>query len=106
MSFISNVDQKTVKREKEKARELRQSAWWKGQIGQGKCFYCHQTIHPKELTMDHKTPIIRGGKSTKRNLVPACKDCNSEKKYLLLEEWIRQRAEEGNPLPCAGEALD
>ncbi|HEX2928549.1 MAG TPA: HNH endonuclease, partial [Candidatus Binatia bacterium] len=28
-------------------------------------------------------PIIRGGKSTKGNLVPSCKKCNSERKYHL-----------------------
>ena len=37
--------------------------------------------------MDHLVPIIRGGKSTKGNLVPACKECNNKKKYGLLMEW-------------------
>jgi 5-methylcytosine-specific restriction protein A len=37
--------------------------------------------------MDHIVPLIRGGKSTKGNLVPACKDCNNKKKYLLPIEW-------------------
>jgi 5-methylcytosine-specific restriction endonuclease McrA len=37
--------------------------------------------------MDHIVPLIRGGKSTKGNLVPACKDCNNKKKYLLPVEW-------------------
>ena len=33
--------------------------------------------------MDHLVPIVRGGKSTKGNLVPSCKACNSERKYRL-----------------------
>jgi O-acetyl-ADP-ribose deacetylase (regulator of RNase III) len=33
--------------------------------------------------MDHILPVIRGGKSTKGNVVPSCKKCNREKKYLL-----------------------
>ena len=37
--------------------------------------------------MDHLIPIIRGGKSVQGNLVPACKDCNNKKKYLLPAEW-------------------
>lgn len=37
--------------------------------------------------MDHIVPIIRGGKSTKGNAVPACKGCNSKKKYALPIEW-------------------
>ncbi len=37
--------------------------------------------------MDHLVPVVRGGKSVQGNLVPACKDCNSKKKYLLPAEW-------------------
>jgi len=37
--------------------------------------------------MDHLIPVIRGGKSVPRNLVPACKECNNKKKYLLPAEW-------------------
>lgn len=37
--------------------------------------------------MDHIIPIARGGKSTKGNLVPACKACNTQKKQLLPMEW-------------------
>lgn len=37
--------------------------------------------------MDHIVPIIRGGRSTKGNVVAACKACNTKKKYLLPMEW-------------------
>lgn len=37
--------------------------------------------------MDHLIPLVRGGKSTKNNLVPACKECNMKKKYALPWEW-------------------
>jgi len=37
--------------------------------------------------MDHKVPIIRGGKSVKGNLVPCCKPCNDKKKHKLAFEW-------------------
>ena len=37
--------------------------------------------------MDHLIPIVRGGRSVKENLVPACKDCNSKKKHMLPMEW-------------------
>ncbi|MGC4119805.1 MAG: HNH endonuclease [Myxococcales bacterium] len=39
--------------------------------------------------MDHLIPVIRGGKSTRGNLVPACKPCNDKKKYLLPTEWAQ-----------------
>lgn len=29
--------------------------------------------------MDHLIPIARGGKSSKTNCVPSCKDCNTKK---------------------------
>lgn len=76
-----------IEAEKRKARELRNSAWWKRKISSGKCYYCGKTFPPSELTMDHRIPIARGGLSEKENLVPACKECNNKKKYLLPTEW-------------------
>ncbi|HMA80189.1 MAG TPA: HNH endonuclease, partial [Candidatus Binatia bacterium] len=38
---------------------------------------------PGDLTMDHLVPIIRGGKSTKGNVVPSCKNCNSARQHRL-----------------------
>ena len=67
------------KREKAKARELRQSAWWKQRLGNGVCHYCEQRFKPSDLTMDHVIPIARGGESTKKNCVPCCKACNTAK---------------------------
>jgi 5-methylcytosine-specific restriction enzyme A len=81
------ADEEHVRREKAKARELRQSAWWKNQLGRGGCHYCGARVHPRELTMDHIVPIVRGGRSTKSNVVPCCKACNSQKSYLLPVEW-------------------
>lgn len=37
--------------------------------------------------MDHIIPLARGGKTTKGNVVPACKSCNTKKKQLLPMEW-------------------
>jgi 5-methylcytosine-specific restriction protein A len=37
--------------------------------------------------MDHIVPLIRGGKSTKGNIVPSCKECNSRKKHMVPLEW-------------------
>lgn len=67
------------KKEKAKARELRQSAWWKNQLGKGVCYHCQQNFPAKELTMDHLIPIVRGGKSDKKNCVASCKECNTKK---------------------------
>ncbi|OQA99906.1 MAG: HNH endonuclease [Spirochaetes bacterium ADurb.Bin218] len=76
-----------ISREKAKARQLRNSSWWRNKISSGKCYYCGRTFNPADLTMDHKIPLSRGGKSEKINLVPACKECNNKKKYMLPTEW-------------------
>lgn len=71
------------KREKAKARELRHSQWWKQQVGPGICHHCGGKFSADEMTMDHLVPIARGGKSTKKNCVPSCKACNSNKGHGL-----------------------
>lgn len=81
------ADESHVRREKAKARELRHSQWWKNRRGRGVCHYCRRRIAPRELTMDHIVPLIRGGTSRRSNVVPCCKDCNSRKKHLLPVEW-------------------
>jgi len=88
--FISeymDVSQEQVNREKEKARRLRESAWWMRKIEKGVCHYCQTEVGRAHLTMDHVVPLSRGGKSSKGNIAPACKECNNKKKYLLPVEW-------------------
>ncbi|KAF0182330.1 MAG: HNH endonuclease family protein [Nitrospirae bacterium] len=85
--FIPASSAEDVKRGRQKARELRQSAWWKQKLARGVCYYCNAKTHPSELTMDHIVPLIRGGTSAKNNIVTACKECNNKKKYLLPLEW-------------------
>ena len=99
--FITAEDDH-IKREKAKARELRASQWWKRKRSTGICYYCEKTFKPAELTMDHLIPIVRGGKSVQGNLVPACKDCNSKKKYLLPTEWEEYLGTLLKKDPCTG----
>lgn len=80
-------EEKHIRKEKAKAREIRQSQWWKNLRAKGQCYYCQKNFPPKELTMDHIVPIVRGGKSSKNNIVACCKACNNQKKYLLPVEW-------------------
>jgi len=86
-SFFSHGDEAFLSVEKKKARELRNSAWWRRKIATGECYYCRRIFPPDELTMDHRIPLARGGRSEKINLVPACKECNNKKKHLLPHEW-------------------
>jgi len=87
-SFFSfHLDEADLKRERSKARELRESQWWKRRLAKGRCHYCGRNFPSQELTMDHVVPISRGGKTTKSNVVPCCKECNNAKKQLLPMEW-------------------
>jgi len=85
--FIISVTEEEIKKEKLKAQALRKTQWWKRKRAEGACYFCGEKVPPKELTMEHVVPIIRGGTTSKGNVVPACKECNSKKKYLLPIEW-------------------
>jgi 5-methylcytosine-specific restriction protein A len=84
--FFQAASPEHQKKEKAKARELRQSQWWKQQLGKGLCYHCGQRFKPLELTMDHLVPIARGGHSDKKNCVPCCKECNTKKGHKLSVE--------------------
>ena len=82
------ADEAHVRREREKARQLRKTDWWRSLLQKGECYYCHKIVGQEALTMDHKIPVSRGGKSTRGNCVPCCKDCNNEKKAYTPVERI------------------
>ncbi len=86
---FSEFDPQIILREKQKARKLRQTQWWKNKRACNKCFYCRTNTPARKLTMDHIVPLSRGGRSTKSNLVPCCKSCNNLKKNLLPIEWVK-----------------
>ena len=85
--YVREVDDDTLRREKARARALRQTAWWRRRIAPGLCHYCQRAVGAKALTLDHVVPLVRGGRSIRANMVPACKDCNSKKQSLLAWEW-------------------
>ena len=69
------------------------------------CHYCNHEIHPdpvsvdslwkpRQATVDHKTPLSRGGIDSVNNLVLACKPCNEEKgewDYIFFRAMTRSR---------------
>ena len=84
---LDAIDEAVIRAEKNKARDLRKSRWWQQKTASGTCWYCGQQVGYANLTMDHVIPLARGGRSTKDNLVPCCKECNNQKKSLLPVEW-------------------
>ncbi|NPA24953.1 MAG: HNH endonuclease [Deltaproteobacteria bacterium] len=83
-----NKDDRHIRREREKARQLRQTQYWQRLLQQGICHYCGRKFSPAELTMDHVVPLARGGKSVRGNVVVCCRECNSRKKYKTPVEMI------------------
>lgn len=100
--FFSAAPPEHQKREKAKARELRQSQWWKQELGKGLCYHCGEKFKPTELTMDHLIPIARGGKSNKKNCVPSCKDCNTKKGYKTRAEMALDELNASAPSSDSG----
>lgn len=49
-----------------------------------RCAYCQGQ---GALAMEHLTPVSRGGRHTRSNVVPACKSCNSSKGAKTLLEF-------------------
>jgi len=85
------LDPAHLAREREKARQLRKSAWWRRRVQKGLCAYCGRTVAPRELTMDHVVPVARGGRSVRGNVVASCKDCNNRKKLMTPAEQLMMK---------------
>ena len=94
--FYQEVSDAHVRREKERARALRQSRWWQSLIGQVACCYCATALGKKDVTMDHVVPISQGGQSVRSNVVPACKECNTRKRDMTAVEWALFRNQAGS----------
>ena len=86
---IFRVDtEKHVRKEKDAARTLKKSRWWKNKLESSTCTYCKGNFAVSSLTMDHVVPLSDGGKSTKSNVVVCCKACNTRKKDLPFVDWV------------------
>lgn len=85
--LVVEVSPTGLRQERERARALRHSQWWKRRLSVGICHYCGARVGARALTMDHVVPLVRGGKSSRGNVVPACKACNTKKQSLLPLEW-------------------
>lgn len=53
-----------------------------------KCAYCGIN---EDVTMDHFIPISDMGGTTKENIVPACRSCNSSKSNRKFSKWYPER---------------
>jgi 5-methylcytosine-specific restriction endonuclease McrA len=53
------------------------------------CAYCGVKFNEDvQVTVDHVTPLSKGGNHTKDNVVPACADCNIQKSDKDVEDFV------------------
>lgn len=52
------------------------------------CIYCGSL---ENITIEHLTPVSRGGTNKANNLAPACLSCNSSKRNKTYEEYMEWR---------------
>ena len=90
--LFTPTDEKSIKIEREKARQLKKTRWWRDKLKKGICCHCGQKFKAEDLSMDHLTPLARGGKTGKNNVAPACKRCNKEKSFKTLVELRLQKS--------------
>ena len=43
---------------------------------EGKCKYCKAPLSAKDATADHMWPVSKRGRTTRENIVAACRECN------------------------------
>ena len=70
-----NPDPVHVKREREKARALRKTDWWKALVAKGECHYCHRQVGPEQLRavlqgLQREEKILYAGRADLERSVP------------------------------------
>ena len=53
----------------------------------GHCAYCGAEITIKQMQVDHKIALRRGGADTIDNMFPACRSCNHYKDTLTIDDF-------------------
>lgn len=58
----------------------------------GCCAYCGKAqTRGLKLTRDHVIPVASGGATSRYNIVPACRSCNSGKGDRDWQEWLKPK---------------
>ena len=61
------------------------------------CAYCDEPIDGQP-DPDHVVPLAKRGHNGISNILPACRDCNCDKRDLLIGDWNADRERRGLPL--------
>jgi len=58
------------------------------------CYYCEVPLTFEKATVDHLTPVSKGGTNDSMNLVLACRSCNMEKSDMTENKYWEFRCDE------------
>lgn len=72
----------TPKLAKKRFRESIYQAW------ENRCAYCEETA----TSLDHIVPRFKSGCSSRHNLLPACRRCNTNKASTEMESWYKKQS--------------
>lgn len=80
----------TARAKRAGARGSHTVAEWKAVLRHYKrrCAYCGTKLTTKNVSRDHFIPLSKGGDNSVRNLVPACRPCNSRKHAKVLKTKV------------------
>ena len=65
----------------------------------GACFYCLRRTPADVQCLDHVVPRVRSGRSSYRNLVSCCMECNSRKGEVSAPDFLRTLYRQGRLTP-------
>lgn len=110
--FTSDSSKERVERyrERRKAAGFKKQQYFNTELraqifakNNGECVYCGTS---ENLTVDHMTPLHRGGAENISNYQPACRSCNADKRNMTHEEYsvwpgrnVSRRVTVTQPLP-------
>ena len=86
---MREVDDDALRREKARARELRQTSWWRRRDrDRALCHYCRRAVGAKALTLDHVVPArARAAARSAATWCPRARTATRKKQSLLAWEW-------------------
>jgi 5-methylcytosine-specific restriction protein A len=58
MNFYAPQDPKFLKKEREKARELKKTSWWNQKLQAGVCYYCEGKFPKDQLTIQKQYRML------------------------------------------------
>lgn len=53
------------------------------------CRYCYEPLTKKNVTADHRVPVVQGGSNLKHNIDALCRPCNMAKDHMSEAQFLK-----------------